>query len=190
VRWRAVKRNRVRSLVNPRLLAATSDNSKLRVPHVCPLLADVGAWGDGTPSVLDSRPAWSAITAVADERDNLHARAQAPFLPHLANRGPALSHARPWRSGFNALIVHRTCLLGIHRASTLRDYDERPRYAPLFAANAERTGGSSHDGDCNSGIGFAWNRILHCLAIHRAQVLDFFLRALSVEIPVPAYICR
>ena len=25
---------------------------------------------------------------------------------------------------------------------------------------------------------------------HRTQVLDFFLRALSVEIPVPAYICR
>ena len=49
---------------------------------------------------------------------------------------------------------------------------------------------SSHIGDCSSGIGFAWNSFLHCLAVHRAQVLDFFLRALSVEIPVPAYICR
>jgi hypothetical protein len=40
------------------------------------------------------------------------------------------------------------------------------------------------------GIGFAWNSFLHCLAVHRAQVFDFFRRALSVEIPVPAYICR
>lgn len=47
-----------------------------------------------------------------------------------------------------------------------------------------------HDGDCNSGMGLAWNSFLHCLAVHRAQFFDFFRRALSVEIPVPAYICR
>ena len=29
-----------------------------------------------------------------------------------------------------------------------------------------------------------------CLAIQRAEVFAFFRRALSVEIPVPAYICR
>ena len=45
-------------------------------------------------------------------------------------------------------------------------------------------------GDCNSGIGLAWNSFLHCRAVHRAQLFDFFRRALSVEIPVPAYICR
>ena len=48
----------------------------------------------------------------------------------------------------------------------------------------------THEGDCNSGIGFAWKSFLHCLAVHRAHLFDFFLRALSVEIPVPAYICR
>jgi hypothetical protein len=42
----------------------------------------------------------------------------------------------------------------------------------------------------NSGIGFAWKSFLHCRAVHRAQAFDFFRRALSVEIPVPAYICR
>ena len=34
-------------------------------------------------------------------------------------------------------------------------------------------------------MGFAWNSFLHCLAVQRAHVLDFFLRALSVEMPVP-----
>src|SRR5271166_71164 len=48
----------------------------------------------------------------------------------------------------------------------------------------------SQAGDRSSGIGLAWNSFLHCLAVHRAHLLDFFLRALSVEIPVPAYICR
>jgi hypothetical protein len=47
----------------------------------------------------------------------------------------------------------------------------------------------THEGDCNSGIGFAWKSFLHCFAVQRAQLFDFFLRALSVEIPVPAYIC-
>jgi hypothetical protein len=45
-------------------------------------------------------------------------------------------------------------------------------------------------GEAKPGIGFAANSRLDCLAIHRAQVLAFFFRALSVEIPVPAYICR
>jgi hypothetical protein len=39
-------------------------------------------------------------------------------------------------------------------------------------------------------MGRASKSFLHCLAVHLAHVLDFFLRALSVEIPVPAYICR
>jgi hypothetical protein len=34
------------------------------------------------------------------------------------------------------------------------------------------------------------NSFLHCLAVHFAHFFDFFRRALSVEIPVPAYICR
>jgi hypothetical protein len=64
-----------------------------------------------------------------------------------------------------------------------------------FLRNAGRRSGGdanagSQTGDCNSGIGFAWNSFLHCLAVHRAHLRDFFLRALSVEIPVPAYICR
>ena len=49
---------------------------------------------------------------------------------------------------------------------------------------------SSHAGNDSSGMGFDWKSFLHCLAVHRAQVLDFLRRALSVEIPVPAYICR
>jgi hypothetical protein len=49
---------------------------------------------------------------------------------------------------------------------------------------------SPHGGVCNSGMGRAENSFLHCLAVHRAHFLDFFRRALSVEIPVPAYICR
>ena len=48
----------------------------------------------------------------------------------------------------------------------------------------------SHCGICNSGIGFAWNNFLHCWAVQRAQRWDFLLRALSVEMPLPAYICR
>src|SRR5260370_18928196 len=38
--------------------------------------------------------------------------------------------------------------------------------------------------------GFARNRLRHALASHRAQLLAFVLRALSVAIPVLAYICR
>jgi len=47
-----------------------------------------------------------------------------------------------------------------------------------------------HSGDRSSGIGLAWKSFRHWLAVQRAQVLDFFRRALSVEIPVPAYIWR
>lgn len=47
-----------------------------------------------------------------------------------------------------------------------------------------------HAGDLNSGIGLASNSLLHCRAVHLAHFFDFFLRALSVDIPVPAYICR
>jgi hypothetical protein len=39
-------------------------------------------------------------------------------------------------------------------------------------------------------MGFAWKSRLHCRAVHRAQRRDFFRRALSLEMPVPAYICR
>src|SRR5258708_91922 len=96
--------------------------------------------------------------------------------------------------------VQTTCLPRISHlndgASILRDNDERPRLFLLISQKCRTTqqGGdasaSSHEGDWSSGIGFAWNSFLHCLAVHRAQILDFFLRALSVEIPVPAYICR
>ena len=60
-----------------------------------------------------------------------------------------------------------------------------------FLRNSGRRGrgdakAGSQTGDRNSGIGFAWNSFLHCLAVHRAHLRDFFLRALSVEIPVPA----
>jgi hypothetical protein len=47
-----------------------------------------------------------------------------------------------------------------------------------------------HFGDAKPSIGLAANSRLHCLAIHRAHVFAFFFRALSVEISVPAYICR
>jgi hypothetical protein len=48
----------------------------------------------------------------------------------------------------------------------------------------------THARDASSGIGFALKSFLHWCAVHLAQAFDFFLRALSVEIPVPAYICR
>jgi len=50
--------------------------------------------------------------------------------------------------------------------------------------------GSAHTGDCNSGIGLAWKIFRVCRAINLAVVFAFLRRALSVEIPVPAYICR
>src|ERR1039458_7733123 len=49
---------------------------------------------------------------------------------------------------------------------------------------------SSQTGDCSSGMGLAWKSFLHWRAVQRAQLFDFLRRALSVEIPVPAYICR
>ena len=49
---------------------------------------------------------------------------------------------------------------------------------------------SSQMGDWSSGMGAAWKSLRHCRAVQRAQDLDFLRRALSVEIPVPAYIWR
>ncbi len=49
---------------------------------------------------------------------------------------------------------------------------------------------SGQTGDGSSGIGFARKSFLHWCAVHRAQLFDFLRRALSVEIPVFAYICR
>src|ERR1700689_4195831 len=48
---------------------------------------------------------------------------------------------------------------------------------------------SSHTGPARSGIGRASNSFLHWRPVHLAQRLDFLRRALSVEMPVPAYIC-
>jgi hypothetical protein len=48
----------------------------------------------------------------------------------------------------------------------------------------------NHARDASSGIGFARKSFLHWCAVHLAQAFDFLRRALSVEIPVPAYICR
>src|SRR5260370_28162233 len=45
-------------------------------------------------------------------------------------------------------------------------------------------------GISSSGIGLAMNRRRQGLASHRAQALALFLRALSVAMPVLAYICR
>jgi hypothetical protein len=42
----------------------------------------------------------------------------------------------------------------------------------------------------NSGIGFATNNSRHGFASQRAQRVDFDTRALSVAMPVLAYICR
>ena len=48
----------------------------------------------------------------------------------------------------------------------------------------------SQIGPAKSGIGFAWKIFRVCRAIQRAELFAFWRRALSVEIPVPAYICR
>lgn len=48
----------------------------------------------------------------------------------------------------------------------------------------------AHTGESSSGIGFATKIFRVCRAVNRAHDLAFFFRALSVEIPVPAYICR
>ena len=60
---------------------------------------------------------------------------------------------------------------------------------PLIAA-APIAGVVFHFGDCNVGSGSALKSFLHWRAVHLAHLLAFFRRALSVEIPVPAYICR
>ncbi len=49
---------------------------------------------------------------------------------------------------------------------------------------------NSIPGTCRCGIGFAWNSFRQGTAIQRAQLFAFFRRALSVAIPVFAYICR
>ena len=52
------------------------------------------------------------------------------------------------------------------------------------------TSPASHMREGSSGRGFARKSFLHCRAVHLAQAFDFLRRALSVEMPVPAYICR
>src|ERR1700683_2742617 len=62
----------------------------------------------------------------------------------------------------------------------------------IVKASAGAIEGSSisQTGDGSPGIGLALKSFLHWRAVHRAHALDFLRRALSVEIPVPAYICR
>ena len=48
----------------------------------------------------------------------------------------------------------------------------------------------SQAGERSSGMGLAWKSLRHWRAVQRAQDLDFLRRALSVEMPVPAYIWR
>ena len=48
----------------------------------------------------------------------------------------------------------------------------------------------THEREGSSGIGLARKSLLHWCAVHLAQAFDFLRRALSVEMPVPAYICR
>jgi hypothetical protein len=55
---------------------------------------------------------------------------------------------------------------------------------PAFAIAICRPGARS------SGIGLAWNSFWQAFAIHRAHEFARFRRALSVAIPVFAYICR
>ncbi len=45
-------------------------------------------------------------------------------------------------------------------------------------------------GICSSGMGAAWNNSRQGLASHRVHVAARLTRALSVEMPVLAYICR
>ena len=67
---------------------------------------------------------------------------------------------------------------------------QQPQFSGSTTNADSNTGTRSHTGPANSGIGRAWNSFLHCFAVHYAHRLDFLRRALSVEIPVPAYICR
>ena len=64
----------------------------------------------------------------------------------------------------------------------------RPRKAGRRRLAEEKA--SSHAGDRSSGMGLAAKSLRHWRAVQRAQVLDFLRRALSVEMPVPAYIWR
>src|SRR5438309_804753 len=55
--------------------------------------------------------------------------------------------------------------------------------------NVSASSGSAR-GACRSGIGLAWNRRRQSGAIRRTQRLALLRRALSVAMPVLAYICR
>ena len=62
---------------------------------------------------------------------------------------------------------------------------------PIYWINGNNSGRSAFGrGICNSGIGRAWKSRRQGTASQRAQALARFLRALSVEMPVLAYICR
>ena len=67
-------------------------------------------------------------------------------------------------------------------------------FAPLLLAKTawpiDGSGSGAQERAASSGMGFAWNNFLHWCAVHLAHAFDFLRRALSVEIPVPAYICR
>src|ERR1700748_838722 len=51
--------------------------------------------------------------------------------------------------------------------STTNGLTPRGKSIPPFGPVAPAV---THAGDCNSGIGLAWNSFLHCLAVHRAQL--------------------
>ena len=55
---------------------------------------------------------------------------------------------------------------------------------------ATRADSDMRRGACSSGIGLAAKSFWHGFAIMRAQVADRLMRALSVAMPVLAYICR
>jgi hypothetical protein len=65
---------------------------------------------------------------------------------------------------------------------------EGPRYDAKELGELGALGG--YTGTARSGIGFAVNNRRHGFAIHRAQFADRPTRALSVAMPVLAYICR
>ncbi len=52
------------------------------------------------------------------------------------------------------------------------------------------TAAGSHIGIFKSGIGLAWKILRQFRAMNRADEFALRRRALSVEMPVPAYICR
>jgi hypothetical protein len=66
---------------------------------------------------------------------------------------------------------------------------ELPRALAKTELPREGVNLSGQTGDGSSGMGFARKSFLHWCAVHRAHRFDFLRRALSVEMPVPAYIC-